>query len=350
MCAVAHESAPGIVSIIDMHADRKARTITDLSGSVVTAMSWSRGGRWLAIASADKRMIIYDVPTAAVVDRVEFSSGCCAIGFTTNNAQIITTHSEGKGAVRVWQNIALLEGPGIVSQDAYKIDEEPKRAAMSIDSSASLSTKRQKIKEQDGESTLFAGSRTKWQQILKLDEIKERNKPRKAPEKPKNAPFFLPVKYKGVEPVFVAPETPEVDHFNGKEAKREPAFDSVTSPFIHLVVSRDYDAICQHFLALEPAGVHLCIAELEDTGDDVMESFISFLASETRYGRNLDLVATWTSLFLTQYGSSHLISSSLRSAVADLNDACELAHLKFNTRTNELQCLLKVAAALQLHR
>jgi hypothetical protein len=81
-----------------------------------------------------------------------------------------------------------------------------------------------------------------------------------------------------------------------------------------------------------------------------METFMSFLASETRYGRNLDLVSTWTSLFLTQYGSSHLISNSLRSAVADLNDACELAHKKFNTRTNELQCLVKVAAALQLHR
>jgi U3 small nucleolar RNA-associated protein 21 len=32
----------------------------------------------------------------------------------------------------------------------------------------------------------------RWQNLLHLDVIKARNKPKVAPEKPKNAPFFLP--------------------------------------------------------------------------------------------------------------------------------------------------------------
>ena len=338
MCAVAHDD--GRVSIIDMHADRKARTIGDFADSAITAMSWSRGGRWLAIASDGKKMIIYDVPTACIVDKIEFSSACVGIEFTVNNAQIVTCHSGGRGAVRVWQNIALLEEPGIVGQEAFKIDEEPNKVV----ESDKVAVKRQRVTTAtDGELTLSAGSRTRWQQILKLDEIKERNKPKKAPEKPKNAPFFLPVKYKGVDPVFVAPETPEEEV--EEVMKHEPVFHS-SSLFIQVLMARKFDKVGEHLISLEPAGVHLCIQELEDV-ENGTNRFIEFLTRETTNGRNLDLVATWTSLFLTQYGSSHLRSAP---SLAGLNAACASAHSKFNTRTNELQCLLKVAAALQLHR
>lgn len=338
MCAVAHED--GQVSIIDMHSDRKARTIVEMAETDITALCWSRGGRWLAIASNMNKMIIYDVPTACVIDRIEFSCACVGIEFTLNNAQIVTCHAGGKGAIRVWQNIALLEEPGIVGQDAFKIDEEPRQVV----ERDHVAVKRRRVMADDkGEMTLSIGSRTRWQQILKLDEIKERNKPSKAPEKPKSAPFFLPVKYKGVEPVFVAPETPE-EEVDSETMKNEPAFHS-NSQFIQLLMGEKFDKVREHLVSLEPAGVHLCIQELEDT-DEGIKKFIDFLTRETRIARNLDLKATWTSLFLNQYGSSHLRSANL----ADLNAACANAHSKFNTRTNELQCLLKVAAALQLHR
>ena len=354
MCAVAHESAVGTVSIVDMQADRKARTITDLSGSHITALAWSRGGRWLAVASQDKRMIIYDVPTGTIIDRVEFNSPCKTIEFTQNNAQIITCHENGKGAVRVWQNIALLEGPGIVGKRAYKIDDVAEQGHDDVEEEDIVVTsvdKRQKI--ENGEFTLFPGSRTRWQQILKLDEIKERNKPKQAPEKPKNAPFFLPVKYKGMEPVFVAPETPEmietfeqVDQF-----KREQAVSMEdVSEFVRLVCREEFGKISTHFLNLEPAGVHLCIGELEDGGEKAIGSFVKFLTHATRSGRNLDLVATWTNLFLAHYGKTTLSTLGYEQMVSDLSLACAQAYSKFNTRTNELQCLLKVAAALQLHR
>lgn len=44
----------------------------------------------------------------------------------------------------------------------------------------------------DGLVTLSAMPRTRWQTLLNLDIIRERNKPVEAPKAPEKAPFFLP--------------------------------------------------------------------------------------------------------------------------------------------------------------
>jgi len=355
MCAIAHESSVGVVSIVDMHADRKARTIKELAGSEITAISWSNGGRWLAIASADSRMIIYDVPTSQIVDKVKFTCPCTDIYFAKNNAQIVTCHRDGHGAIRVWLNVALLEGPGIVGPEPYAIDEDhhhPGEAPVEQESSSSNPLKkRQKISliESD-EIVLSAGSRTRWQQILKLDEIKERNKPNRPVEKPKSAPFFMPVMYKGVNPVFVASETPDATQGADDSVQIKEQIDMEESGFTKLVKSGDRNAIREHFINLTPSGVHICISELE-MNDDAMNQFIGFLAEETESGKNLDLVATWTALFLNQFGSTIASRNSLFSSnLSQLTEATKKASLKFESKTNQLQCLVKVTAALQLHR
>ena len=45
---------------------------------------------------------------------------------------------------------------------------------------------------EDNMVTLANLPEARWQNLLHLDVIKARNKPKVAPEKPKNAPFFLP--------------------------------------------------------------------------------------------------------------------------------------------------------------
>ena len=45
---------------------------------------------------------------------------------------------------------------------------------------------------EDDMVTLANLPEARWQNLLHLDVIKARNKPKVAPEKPKNAPFFLP--------------------------------------------------------------------------------------------------------------------------------------------------------------
>lgn len=342
LCAVAHKRSRA-VSIIDVHADRKARTVPVTAP--VTAMAWAQGGRWIAIATADAKLIIYDLPTAAVVDRIEFDMPVASLLWTQNNASLVSSHIGGKGAVRVWQNVALLEGPGVVTDHFVKIDKwEASRVAPTV-GSAQVTVMTPPPEETDGELTLSAGSRTKWQQILKLDDIKERNKPVKAAEKPKEAPFFLPVKYQGMEPVFVAQDTP-VNAQDNTEVKRQK--NEHDSGYLRMVAGGNFAALRQHLLLQTPSGVHICIAELEDD-EDCIDKFIAFLAAETEAGRNLDLVATWTSLFLKVYSSLVRLPKFAKN-LARLEVASRQVYEKFEIEANQLQCLVKVTAALQLHR
>jgi hypothetical protein len=122
------------------------------------------------------------------------------------------------------------------------------------------------------------------------------------------------------------------------------------SEFIKFVISSNRDAIRNHFLQLTPSGVHICISELEHS-QHAMNAFIEFLACETESGKNLDLVSTWTALFLKQFGSILANQNSLFcDNLSKLNQATKKASLRFETQSNQLQCLIKVTAALQLHR
>ena len=343
LCAVAH-SAASSVSIVDIQADRKARTIAVTAP--VTAMVWARGGRWLAIATQDARLVIYDVPTAAVVDRVEFSTPILALHFTANNTSLVTSHVGGKGAVRVWQNMALLSGPGIVTSEFVNLDNFV-ATPTAVSPAHEVSGVVVQSADIDGEFVLSSGPRSRWQQILKLDEIKERNKPLRPAEKPKAAPFFLPVKYQGVEPVFIAATNGEEDGLGETPVKRQRT--ETDSGYLALVKSGDKNKLREHLLSQTPSGVHICLAELEDDEESI-DCFLAFLAGETEAGHNLDLVATWTALFVKLHGGAMRGRSMYASNLARLEAASKAMYDKFELEANQLQCLLKVTAALQLHR
>merc|ERR1712066_629559 len=68
---------------------------------------------------------------------------------------------------------------------------------------------------------------SRWQHILKLDAIKQRNKPKEKPKNPTPAPFFLPT-VAGLQPHFAKPTSIPDEHsgsrildFGGLESRSE---------------------------------------------------------------------------------------------------------------------------------
>ena len=343
LCAVAHKTER-LVSIIDLHADKIVRKISVTDQ--VTSMTWAEGGKWIAIATKDKRMVVYEIPTAMVIDRVEFESPVKCMRFMYKNAHLVTSHEDGQGSLRVWQNIALLHGPGPVTDHFLPIEDQAEDKSSKREREPEIvevSVKKTRVAE--NEVVVFGG--TRWQQILKLDEIKERNKPRKAAEKPKSAPFFLPVKYQGVQPVFAAP----IEEFSTDDLKAEPKSqkNSEGNGFIRLLREKKWESVESHLLNLSPSGVHICLSELEDD-EEGLNGFIEFLAHKTSQGHLIDLTATLTSLFLKQYGSELRGRSAFDKNLELLWQATKSRQSKFEADTDQLQCLVKVSAALQLHR
>ena len=122
------------------------------------------------------------------------------------------------------------------------------------------------------------------------------------------------------------------------------------SGFLELVQKRHFLKLREHLIGQTASGVHICLADLEDGGDEAIVAFVDFLTGETEAGRNLDLVATWVALFVKSYGSAVRGRAQFAASMETLALAAKAANTRFEQETNQLQCLLKVTAALQLHR
>ena len=359
LCAVWHRDSEMGVSIVDMHADKLVRRV--MLTESVSAVAWAEGGKWLAIATADKRMVVYDLPTAGVIDRVEFSSTVLSIVFVHGNAKLVTAHEDGRGSIRVWQNLRFLQQHKSSSMEFkngefVKIDEfTPHQEVYETEKDSAVpfafQHNEEKAAEEDGMISVWQeGSRTRWQQILKLDEIKQRNKVVKGiVQNEKSAPFFLPVKYQGVAPVFVAPPPQEQEaevSGSGPQVKKLKQ----DLGFIDLVEKgTDFDKIRSFLLNSTPSGVHVCIAQLDDS-EKGLENFLKFLAAETEAARNMDLVAAWTAIVVKMHHAAGSFAQVDPQVVGSLQIAAKQIAQQFDQQTNQVQCLLKVTAALQLHR
>ena len=140
---------------------------------------------------------------------------------------------------------------------------------------------------------------------------------------------------------------PEEDLTKTSEEAIKPDWTTTTggSGFISMVKEGKFDDLNKHLVTSTSSGVHICISEL-DEDEEALNKFTEFLALRTEKGDAIDLVSTWTSLFLKSFGSQvrgNEILDRLARAVSSTQS-------KFESETNQLQCLLKVAAALQLHR
>jgi U3 small nucleolar RNA-associated protein 21 len=257
----------GSVAVCDLISHRIVRHFQHI-GSSFTDVAFRADGRWLAVATVNAKLHIYDLPSARCIDILKFRSPVLALAFSPNNAYLLTSHprSAPRGAVHVWANKYLFDpslNAPLLRGQARETDMEPKQSN-GVSSSKALRKLRRKMQgkgvltgesgdgfgddfeggvlsededdfsdddDDDGDETcmseapdaaelqlksssiatpleegmvtLSSHPHTQWENILHLEEIKERNKP-KGPEKAKSkAPFFLPTTFEGSESKFM---------------------------------------------------------------------------------------------------------------------------------------------------
>ena len=144
----------------------------------------------------------YDIPTGTLVDAYRVVSVPTSLAFSPTGDFVATTHTDSVG-VYLWANkTQLVEVPlrpisqtevidvGLPSMQGEVEDEELGQLEGEPIVEHVLGNNKEQLS--DGLVTLSAMPRTRWQTLLNLDTIRERNKPVEAPKAPEKAPFFLP--------------------------------------------------------------------------------------------------------------------------------------------------------------
>eukprot|EP00271_Cylindrocystis_brebissonii_P018690 TRINITY_DN5414_c0_g1_i1.p1 TRINITY_DN5414_c0_g1~~TRINITY_DN5414_c0_g1_i1.p1 ORF type:complete len:979 (-),score=218.28 TRINITY_DN5414_c0_g1_i1:1298-4234(-) len=220
--------------------------------------------------------------------------------------------------------------------------------------------------------TLALLPRSQWQNLIHLDVIKERNKPIAPPEKPQQAPFFLPTlpSLSGT-PVF-APSTPGQDGDDeDEEARRDSArraatkvkrksgreaFRSDFSRLLHAgAESGDYAPLLALLRSMSPSAIDLELRmmevmmgpEEEDEGEqfepeevEEVGLLLDFLVAATRERNNFELVQAVMHRALTIHGEALSRFPRLQAKAAELLHEQKGAWEKVDSLFQGVRCMV----------
>lgn len=320
------------VNVMDYETKAVVRKFTGHTARITDA-AFSADSRWLITASMDCSIKVYDIPSAYMIDHFQMETACVSLTVSPTGDFLSTAHVNKLG-IYTWANKSLFTHVSITSIDPHsvapKIDlpdstESVEREEIAIDV----------IKQEDGYKTplqlnsdlitMSTLAASRWQNLLSLDVVKKRNRPKVAIVKPKHASFFLPT---------VAGLDFQFDLTGQKEdASMTKELTKVTqaSHFSNLtkfgqcldrsVKSDDFSESIQHITALGPSMIDFEIKSLDpDAGgnDTVMLQFLKMILNMLESNCNFELAQSYLGVFLKEHSRYLISKTTFRDILEDI--------------------------------
>lgn len=191
------------IRVVDMETKKTIREFWGPSDSI-NDLCFSSDGRWIIAASNDCIIRIWDLPTSHLIDAIRLEKPCTAIAMSSTGEYLAATIA-GEPGVTLWSNKALFKH---ISTRQISEKELATMSMPSVSGEGNQGMLEGAFEEDDDANdavvaptldqlssdlmTLSLVPKSRWQTLLHLDMIKERNKPTEAPKAPEKAPFFLP--------------------------------------------------------------------------------------------------------------------------------------------------------------
>jgi len=297
----------------------------------ITGMDFSPDGRWVVSTALDSTLRTWDLPTGGCIDGIRLPNVATNVKFTPLGEFLATTHVSGNG-ISLWTNRAQFHPvstrhveesefcntllPNVSGEGGASIIDgaldKPEQVQLEAD---------QVYKSVDQISkdllTLNVGPRSRYQSILHVDIIKQRNKPKEAPKKPEQAPFFLSLAGEVVGDRAVVAENGLVENrANGNgdnedskllKLKGDGSQHNFESDFTRLLregnTSHDYSGFLSYLLTASPATIDLEIRSLNSFPPlSEMTSFVEAMTRGLESNTNYDIYQAIFGLFLKQHG------------------------------------------------
>ena len=323
------------IRVLDIETKRIVRELWGCVGQIYDHC-FSQDGRWIVACSMDSVIRIYDLATGHLIDAFRTAT-CTNVAFSSTGEFLATTHS-GSIGINIWNNKALSmhvpirqidEDSGIIdltndalfnaaSQLAIEDFPDSEEYTNAIEGVSDIDQLDSKL------LTLSLVPPSRWQTLLNLESIRERNKPVQPPEKPKAAPFFLGSSLTNGNNGFL-PDTKEdaaaqaIESAERSRVSKLASLQPVTSTFTALLKESEDDsaALIAHLTHLSPSAANLEIRSLTIVE---MPMFVRAITAQLRKRKDFELVNTWMSVFLKMHGDFISEIGDLRDAVISWRD------------------------------
>ncbi|KAI5295878.1 hypothetical protein KEM52_006628 [Ascosphaera acerosa] len=311
------------IRVIDLETKNMVRELWGCVGQI-NDFCVSRDGRWVIAASMDSVVRVWDLPTGHLIDAFRLPSTCTSLTLSATGEYLATAHADNVG-INIWNNRSLfmhVPQTHIDEEDILDVAEPTAsgeggaamiEAAFEGDDSASegVAGVNVPVEQLDEQMlTLSLMPKSRWQTLVKLDAIKQRNKPKEPPKAPKAAPFFLSAAAAGKsKDEFAAAAAAGSDIAEPQSRVSRAQLDAqlaTQTQFTNLLRSgrqrNDYSPFIEYLKSLSPAKADLEIRSL----DPIMRSderneladFVAALTQRLETRKDFELVNAWMAVFL----------------------------------------------------
>nr|XP_030725761.1 WD repeat-containing protein 36 isoform X2 [Globicephala melas] len=304
------------ITVLDIETRKIVREFSGHQGQI-NDMAFSPDGRWLISASMDCSIRTWDLPSG------------------WSNISLYSVVSLRPLPTDYVPSVVMLPGT-CQTQDVELLEEttEPSDEMIEYDSPEQLN-------EQLVTLSLLPESR--WKNLLNLDVIKKKNKPKEPPKVPKSAPFFIPT-VPGLVPRYAAPEQ-----------NSDPQQSKVVNLGILAqksdfclkleegLVNNKYEAALNLLKELGPSGIETELRSLSpDCGGsvEVMKSFLKMIRMMLDKKRDFELAQAYLALFLKLHLKMLPSEPVLLEEMTKLSSQLEENWIHLQSLFNQSMCVL----------
>ncbi|KAI7894563.1 Utp21 specific WD40 associated putative domain-containing protein [Mucor mucedo] len=283
----------------------------------ITDFTFSPDSRWIVSASLDGTVRTWDLPTGAMIDIFKVEDVVTCLAFAPDSDFLATAHVDNVG-IFLWSNrtqysnislrsipedyeAQLLQLPSLNgtedsdeddSEDEQNVEEEP------VDTVEQLN---------ESMITMSMEPRSKWHNLLHLDTIKLRNKPKEAPKLPEKAPFFLPT-LPGAKGQFnletvttFDTENPDSKRINFSQLNIDTEFGKALRAGFE--ADKNFAAFVEYAKSLSPSAIDLEIRSFTIDGElTLLNYYLDAILYMLKTRKNFELAQAWLSVFLNIHG------------------------------------------------
>ncbi|CAH1986291.1 unnamed protein product [Acanthoscelides obtectus] len=295
----------------------------------LTDASFSPDSRWLVTSAMDCTIRLWDVPTGHLVDEFSTERACISLDFSPTGIALATAHVDCLG-LYLWTNKTLFTKvtlKAITPTDEppmIDLPEHPEYQDEEVEEEIKTEDEYTSPEQLDKDMVTMSGlAASRWQNLLNIDIIKRRNKPKEPPKAPKAAPFFLPT---------VPTLNPDVQFDLGSN-DQDNSGSKILAPinFVNLTdfgkllkttkQTNNFAPVIEKLKTLGPSMIDFeikCLAPEGGGSVEVMLQFLRCIESMLQSNKDFEIAESCLGVFLKANGSTVAQEEALRSYLTNI--------------------------------